>query len=238
MTLDQKNMKQALILAGGKGTRLRSITQGGQKVIVNVAGKTFIEHILERLMSEDFHIIYLAVGYRSDDVKDLINRLSLNHIVKTIDEDTPLGTGGALVNALATVRTEKLIVLNGDSYNDINYSQFLLDHEKFGADVSILTKFVSNISRYGEIKTQKTNKIYKFVEKTGENRAGVINVGVYAIKAGIFNKKIPKIFSLEDFLAQNVNKLNMISVPAEGEFIDIGTPEDFEYFKSIRRATP
>ena len=64
MTLDQKNMKQALILAGGKGTRLRSITQGGQKIIVNVAGKTFIEHILERLMSEDFQMIYLAVGYR------------------------------------------------------------------------------------------------------------------------------------------------------------------------------
>ena len=144
-------MKEAIILAGGKGTRLRSLTKGGQKVVISVGEKSFIELLLEQLEREGFEKVHLALGYRAEEVKKVILDLNLNLDINTINEFTPLGTGGAVKNALEEVCADDVVVLNGDSLNEVNYSKILAEHKQSKADVSILAKSVPNVARYGEI---------------------------------------------------------------------------------------
>lgn len=225
-------MKTALILAGGKGKRLWPVTKGAQKVIVNIGDKPFIKIIIDKLLAEKFNEIYIATGYKSKEVKTYIDTLNLNHIIRVIEEDMPLGTGGAILNALFKIKNDKLVVLNGDTYNDITYSSLLSIHDQNKCDISILSKLVNDISRYGEIITNKDNRILKFIEKKGDKRPGVINVGAYVLYKNIFSEETHKVFSFEDFLSKNVLKLKIFSVPSSGEFVDIGIPEDLLKFKN------
>ena len=112
---------------------------------------------MEKLYLEKFKIIYLATGYKATDVEKLINSLKLNNFVKIIKEKKkPLGTGGAILNALPYIKTKKLLaVINGDSFNDIYYSNLFKIHKSINSDISILTKYVEDVSRYGEIETDK-----------------------------------------------------------------------------------
>ena len=223
-------MKEAIILAGGKGTRLISVTGGGQKVVVKVGSKTFLEILLEQLDSCQFDKVYLALGHCAEEVQLVISKLNLRLKLTTICEVTPLGTGGAIKNALKHVCSNNVLVLNGDSLNDINYANLLLMHKKSEADISVLTKFVSNIARYGEIKTNLKGQIISFHEKTGEQLSGIINTGAYVIPKNLFVSQILCKFSFEEFLTENVDQLNICALESEGNFIDIGTPDDYQKF--------
>jgi D-glycero-alpha-D-manno-heptose 1-phosphate guanylyltransferase len=223
-------MKEAIILAGGKGTRLKSVTKGGQKVVVSVGKKSFIELLIEQLDKEGFDRVHLALGYRAEEVEKVVSGLNLSLEINTIQELVPLGTGGAIKNALAQVSASDVVVLNGDSINGVSYSEILANHKKSKADISVLTKFVTNIARYGEVITGLAGNITGFNEKTGLNSAGKINSGVYVLSGKLFDNYFPKIFSLEQFLADNVGNLNMLPITSDGSFIDIGTPEDYQKF--------
>jgi len=227
-------MTKAIILAGGKGTRLWPITNGGQKVIVNIAGKSFLEFIIEKLIQENFTKVYLAIGYKSDDVTKLIMNLNLDIDIELIVESKALGTGGAIKNVLSKLPVGDYVIINGDSYNEINYTKFFKRHEFLKADVSILTKYVKNISRYGTLKLDNDNRVERFLEKTGRDVPGIINAGVYVVKSNIFDNIQKEIFSFEIFLADIVLKHKIISIPSNSYFIDIGTPEDFSIFKKLK----
>lgn len=223
-------MKEAIILAGGKGTRLRSVTKGGQKVVVKVGAKSFIEILLEQLDQEGFDKVHLALGYRAAEVERVISNINLTFELNTICELNPLGTGGAVKNALQQVLARDVVVLNGDSLNEVNYSSILVEHKQSKADISVLTKVVPNIARYGEVQIGPTGKILGFTEKTGSESAGQINSGVYVLSRSLFDSHHQKTFSLEQFLTNNVSCINMRAIISEGSFIDIGTPEDYQKF--------
>lgn len=226
-------MKEALILAGGKGLRLSSITKGGQKVIVRISKeKTFLEYILEKLYLEKFKIVHLATGYKATDVEKLINSLKLNNFVKIIKEKKSLGTGGAILNALPYIKTKKLLVINGDTFNDINYSDLFKIHKSINSDISILTKYIENVSRYGEIETDKKNRILKFSEKNPNIKPGLINAGVYIINTNTLKICSEKHFSIEKFFSDNALKFKIYSIKSDKKFIDIGIPEDFYKFQT------
>ena len=224
-------MKEAIILAGGRGTRLSSITRGGQKVVVKIGEQTFIEYLLKRLQRGGFNRIYIAVGYRSEEVEKVIARLELDIDFKIIHENKPLGTGGAIKNAMQQVNSEEILVLNGDSYNDFDYGILLSNHQKSKADISVLTKRVENVARYGEVRVSQNGRVLEFLEKTGIKKSGIINLGVYGIKTTIFENFKSKRFSMEQFLTDHVGSFNIFSIPSTGEFIDIGTPDDYQKFK-------
>lgn len=226
-------MKEALILAGGKGTRLRSVTNGGQKVAVRVGNQTFIELLLKQLEAEGFSQVYLALGYRADDVKKIVSQLSLNLEIHFILERTPLGTGGAVKNAMKFTSSNNILVLNGDTYNEFDYSSIIDTHEKTGAHVTVLVKSVDNISRYGEVKIGAHQTIIKFTEKTGLKKPGVINSGVYVFKKNLLKDVPQEAFSLEEFLTNHVNTLLMKAVYSDGRFFDIGTPKDYHQFIAL-----
>ena len=228
-------IKDALILAGGKGTRLSSVTKGGQKVIVDVAGKPFLVRLLDKLISEGFRSITIAAGYRADDIKATLRRFDLAASIKIIVESSPLGTGGAIKNAFEKTGLEEYVVLNGDSFNDINYSEFLRKHRESGAVFSILTTEVPDISRFGEVLFDRSNRITGFREKTGVKRGGVINAGVYAIKKEVLREAKNSNFSIEEYIFTNVKTLDINAVPSCSDFRDIGTPDDYYDFVKLKK---
>ena len=227
-------MKQALILAGGKGTRLWPITGRRQKVIVDIAGRSFLEFILEKLIQEKFDKILFAVGYRSEDVRKKINKLNLTVEIEFVVEKKPLGTGGAIKNALSKLSAKNCLVINGDSFNDINYTKLMEQHSALNSDISILTKKIDNTSRYGELHADVEGRVHKFSEKIGKSRPGMINVGVYVIKADLFSQITDEVFSFESFLTNQVSESKIIAIQSDGYFIDIGTPEDLLKFKKFK----
>ena len=226
-------MKEAIVLAGGKGTRLQSVTKGGQKVVVSVGNKSFLELLLERLDEEKFDRVHLALGHRAADVEKVIGNTNFKTDIHTIHETTPLGTGGAIKNALKHVSTNNVVVLNGDSFNEVNYAEILNTHRQSTADVSVLTKSVPNIDRYGEVQIGPSGKIIAFIEKTGLEKPGNINAGVYVLPGNLFDNSSPDVFSFETFLCENVDVKDICAIASKGSFIDIGVPEDYQKFISI-----
>ena len=221
-------MKHGLILAGGKGTRLREITKGGQKAIVDINGRPFLSYLIEQLFSQGFDKIYVAAGYRAADVRSYLDAEEKD--VHLIVEDEPLGTGGAIYNAFRHMNTGTVLVINGDTLNEADYLDFLNQHISSSADISILTKYVDDVSRYGEIILDQDQRIVDFREKQNIKKSGYVNVGAYAINKNVFSS-VPNVrFSIEDFFQESVKKLRVNAVESTDEFIDIGIPDTYLAF--------
>ena len=223
-------MTQALILAGGRGTRLRKVTKGGQKVAVKVGQTTFLEFLLKKLENENFSKVYIATGYKHTEVASIINSLKSTLNIQLIREKHPLGTGGAIVNAMQHLDLDDLVVLNGDTYNDYNYATFFQEHLQSENDITILVKKIKKSERYGSVSLNEHNNVYAFVENDGSLENVFVNVGVYGIKRKALTKLDPHFFSFERYLADNVNTLKIGAVESQQRFIDIGTPEDYCLF--------
>lgn len=223
-------MREALILVGGKGTRLRSITKGGQKTVVKIGNQPFLEFLIRGLQEDNFQKIYLAAGYRADEVEGVVAKMSFDVSIEIIKEKTPLGTGGAIKNALKMTSAKDVLVLNGDTYNDISYASVLDQHIRSEADISILSKAVHDASRYGVIQIDNEGAVLGFLEKTGTSEPGLINAGVYGLKTQVFKNYKSQVFSFELFLAEQLCRLHIRSIEAPGDFLDIGVPEDYYAF--------
>jgi len=225
-------MFEAIVLAGGKGTRLKSVSGEIPKPMVPVAGKPFIYWILEKLEAEGASKVILAVGYNADYIIDAITKDNPVGIeLEFVKEEEPLGTGGALVNAAKSISSDHFLVLNGDSFIDINFLDFF--GKSLSCDVMIAGVVVTDASRYGTILVDEEDNILSLLEKgvTGE---GLINSGVYSLKKDVLQNFKSNPFSFEaEFLAVFRGSFKVCKV--EGYFIDIGIPDDYhrarEYFE-------
>ena len=226
-----------LILCGGRGTRLASITNGRQKCSLEINGKPFIIHIIQNI-EKYFPItsICLCIGHSANDIIsiDYDQYLSSNTIVEFSMERESLGTGGAIKNAIGeNTFDEELIICNGDSICDVaNLREGYLRSSGIESAGIIASAFTSQAQRYGTLIVDKRSKILTFSEKNSNSSEGIINAGVYILKSEILfpllisqNKEK---FSLEkDIFPSLVNKFELyISQPTKN-FIDIGIPEDF-----------
>src|SRR5690606_22669441 len=147
------------------------------------------------------------------------------------EETTPLGTGGAIKQAMQHCLDDQFLVLNGDSLFDINLHHFIALHENSRADCSLALRYVEDSSRYGKIEIHENNTILRFSEKTEKAEPGLINGGIYLIsrKAFLDNCPAEKNFSMEtDFFAKQAYNLSLKGFVFENYFIDIGIPEDFK----------
>ena len=219
---------EAIILAGGLGTRLRSVVSDIPKAMAPVAGRPFLEYVLEYLSRQGFYRIILAVGYKKEMVKDHFGTSFQNVYLTYSDEEELLGTGGAIRRALNLVNSTLCFVLNGDTWIKLDFRTVFKTHLKHGPHITVVVHKVPDVGRYGAVEVRK-DRVAKFSEK-GLSGAGYINAGVYLISPSIFlGYSLPEVFSFErDFLSPNTDALLPFAFKAKGQFIDIGIPEDYE----------
>lgn len=226
-----KKICEAIILAGGLGTRLRSISGELPKPMVEVAGQPFIFHIFEKLIQEGINRVILAVSYRSAFFeKSIGNRYKSLEIIYSVEE-SPLGTGGGIVQALKLIKDEICIVVNGDTYCDFKLDLIISDYVRHGMPILIGAVEVDNVFRYGQLKISDSGLVQEFVEKGNQGR-GFINAGIYVVPSNL-PKPYTDVFSFEsDYLHNMIGHLSSSKI--DGYFIDIGIPSDFqiacEYF--------
>jgi D-glycero-alpha-D-manno-heptose 1-phosphate guanylyltransferase len=218
----------AVILAGGLGTRLRPVVSDRPKVLAVIRGRPFITYLLDQLASAGIQSVVLCTGYQGELVK-----ASLGDSYRTIEliysqEPSPLGTGGALRQALPLFQTDPALVLNGDSFCDLNLSGFFQWHETHEARATLALVQMPKTQRYGRVDLGPDGDVIRFNEKGTESGAGWINAGIYLLTRPLL-QAIPKEgpVSLERDLFPAWMGRGLYGYPGEGRFLDIGTPESY-----------
>lgn len=218
----------AIILAGGFGTRLRSVVSDVPKPMAPVANQPFLSYLLEYLKQYDINKVILSTGYKHQVIEEYFSTSYKQINIRYSVEEEPLGTGGAIKKALSMIDSDHAIVLNGDTLFNINLSEFIDLHYKENADVTIALKFLTDFDRYGSVVLEE-NKIIGFEEKSYKS-SGYINGGVY-----IINKQLLELYTLsstfsfeKEILESKVDNLNIVGYKSSSYFIDIGIPEDYE----------
>lgn len=223
-------LSQAIILAGGFGTRLQSVVSDVPKPMAPVNGAPFLDYLLRYLKHYGLESVVLSTGHLSEKISERYQNEHNGLRIAYTREESPLGTGGGIRLAMEQCSAKHVLVLNGDSFFDINLFSFYNQHGSFHSDCSLALRQVSDAARYGTIKLGDMGAIKKFREKDGEHAPGLINAGVYLIKRELFLAKTPTntVFSIEqDFFEPRLNELNIFGFEKEGYFIDIGIPEDY-----------
>ncbi|MBC7862470.1 MAG: nucleotidyltransferase family protein [Bacteroidia bacterium] len=229
MKESNEKKREAIILAGGFGTRLQSLVSDVPKPMAPVAGRPFLSYLLGYLAHFKISKAIISTGYLGDKIKSFYKDSFDTIQIAYTAEDEPLGTGGALKLAINNCETEHILVLNGDSFFDVDLGKFAKAHLNSGASFSLALRKVENSSRYGTIELDGT-KITAFREKDGFEKEGIINAGVYIVKRSFFLANCPadEKFSLEkDFLEKLVEKFTFTGYLSDSYFIDIGIPEDY-----------
>ena len=224
-----QQIKQAIVLAGGFGTRLRSVVQDVPKPMASVANRPFLEYIMNYLVENNFEKVVLAIGYLGEVVQNHFGDTYKGMTVEYAVEASPLGTGGGILNATATCSDEPILVLNGDTFFNVDFEKFRDFYFNKNAAIAFGLKPMTDFERYGTV--ELTNeKITQFKEKQYQ-KSGLINGGVYILRKAIFIEKgfsVGQKFSFEaDFLEKFVADLVFYGFVSDTYFIDIGIPEDF-----------
>lgn len=223
---------KALILAGGFGTRLKEVVRDVPKPMVQIGGRPFLEHQLKFLREQGVDEAILAVHYMSNKIKahfgSGILRFGIN--ITYSDEETPLGTAGAIKNAQKYI-DETFFVLNGDSYTNLDLRKFLEFHKESGAEGTLALTNQEDVSHYGAV-TLNGKRIKEFSEKKSPS-SGLINAGIYAFEPSIFDYiESGRVVSLEKEIFPELARMEKLcGYIHEGYFIDIGRPETYSQFK-------
>ncbi len=222
-------MREAIILAGGFGTRLRSMVSDVPKPMAPVAGRPFLTYVLDRLGRQGYSHVVLATGYLHEKVEEFFKNDYQGITVDYARELSPLGTGGAMINALQHCHEEYVTVLNGDTLFDINHERLCRFAEEKESPLAIVLRQVEDAGRYGSVEIDNEGRITAFKEKNAEAGSGLINGGIYRVKRSLFDGyTVGKQFSFEKELMQQRYRDERYYAYADGAyFIDIGIPEDY-----------
>ena len=219
---------EAIILAGGLGTRLRSAVPDLPKCMAPINGVPFISYLIDNLINEGVTNFIFSLGYKSELFISLLEeKLPMKNYLMVI-EDEPLGTGGAIKLACKKAKDENVIALNGDSLFKVILKELIQFHLEKKSRCTLALKPMQNFERYGSVEIDAVQKINSFKEKQFITK-GCINGGVYAIEVASFlQKSLEDKFSMEqDYLEKYSGEGNFYGFIQEGYFIDIGIPEDF-----------
>jgi D-glycero-alpha-D-manno-heptose 1-phosphate guanylyltransferase len=222
-------IKEAIILAGGLGTRLRSAVPDLPKCMAPVAGKPFLAYVIDYLWQEGTRKFIFALGYKSEPIAAFLREKLPEANYELSIEHEPLGTGGAIKLACSKAKENTVLVLNGDTFFRIRTGELAAFHHQHKADCTLCLKPMQNFDRYGVVELGKDSAIGSFREKQFYS-SGLINGGVYALKRIQFlQEELPEKFSFEkDYLENFYNSRRLFGLVQDAYFIDIGIPEDFQ----------
>ncbi len=219
---------EAIVLAGGLGTRLASRLHGLPKPMAPIAGRPFLEILLTQLRRSGCARVLLSVGHQHTVIQEHFGAAFHGMAIDYVIESVSLGTGGAIRLALAQAREESVLVLNGDTFLDADYAAMLGFHTLEGATVTLAVVHRDDVSRYGSV-TIEGQRIAGFQEK-GSSGPGWISAGTYAVARNLaWPSALPEKFSIErDFFVPEVAGLRPAAYKVDGFFLDIGIPEDLD----------
>jgi D-glycero-alpha-D-manno-heptose 1-phosphate guanylyltransferase len=222
-----KQPMEAIILAGGMGTRLQSLVSDVPKCMAPVAGKPFLYYLLAMLEKAGFGHIILSLGYKHEAIEEWLDTLSFSMRISFVIEKELLGTGGAVRYALSQAEEPAVFILNGDTFLGADYAGMLELHQQTNAIATLALKRMEKFNRYGVVEVEETShRILRFLEKQ-DCESGLINGGTYLIKKGALDS-FPDKFSLEKgFFETKVSDSILSGFLSDGYFIDIGIPEDY-----------
>lgn len=221
---------EAIILAGGFGTRLSMVVSDVPKPMAPINGRPFLEYLLDDLNEKGINRVILAVGYKKEIIKSHFKKKYKNIDIIYSDEDIPLGTGGAIKKALILAKDENIFIINGDTFFDVDLKEMYQFHKKNSSKLTLAIKEMEKFDRYGSL-ILEGDKIIKFEEKKCVDK-GYINGGIYLIKKELLNKEEKESFSFEkDILENKKFQIEKYGYKSEGYFIDIGIPEDYYKFQ-------
>ncbi|MBR9860970.1 NTP transferase domain-containing protein [bacterium] len=223
-----------IILAGGLGTRLRSVVQDMPKPMAPVNGRPFLDIILERISPEICSKLVLSIGYLGEQVQEYLGNEYQGIPIEYAVENEPLGKGGGIKLALEKCSSDQVFILNGDTFFVVDLEELRREHLTEENDLTLALKEMTNPDRYGTVELLN-KRIIRFNEKIEGLEQGVINGGVYCInRALIIDFPQASKFSFEqEILEKKLQDWKMGAFLSEGLFIDIGIPADYERAASI-----
>lgn len=250
---------QAILLCGGMGTRLRSVVADRPKPMADICGKPFLQYLLEMLRDKGITEVIFALGYMGEMIEEYFQDGSAFGLkIAYSYEEEPLGTGGAIRNALPKILEEEVLVLNADTYFPMDYQGLLRFHQENDGDFSLATRAIEDISRYGAVRRDPAGRILAWNEKLGDggqqpgegskqpiegnaqqaasaspkSLSGEINGGIYVMKKSLIAETPEGKQSLEqDCIPKWLSEGKRIfGLPFHGYFMDIGIPKDYQQF--------
>lgn len=226
---------QAIILAGGFGTRLQTAVKEVPKPLAPIFGKPFLFWLITYLQKQGVTHFIFSLGDLSSQVEQFLTEDFPKLNYKCFVEKEPLGTGGAIKFCLSAATQKDILIFNGDTFFNLNLKSFVDAYHNANADCSIALTPMQDFDRYGSVTIDEHNIIHQFNEKQ-YCKEGFINTGINIFNTDIFLEKTAHLqqnFSYEkDFLEPNMKSLKVTGYIAAEYFIDIGIPED--YYKADR----
>jgi D,D-heptose 1,7-bisphosphate phosphatase len=226
-------MMEAIILAGGMGTRLREVVADVPKPMANVGGEPFLWHILGWLSKYKFSRLVISSGYKSETISDFFGNSFRGIPIDYAVEEKALGTGGAVKFSLERTVSEDVLIVNGDTWFPVDLEVFISFHTKAESQFTIALKRMKDFSRYGSVDCSG-NRIVRFNEKKFCSD-GLINGGLYLMNRHFLDQfELPVVFSLERDILEKVAGRGILRCLEFGEpFIDIGIPEDLKKARTM-----
>ena len=222
-------IKEAIILAGGLGTRLRDAVPDLPKCMAPVNGRPFLFYVINYLRSQGIEKFIFSIGYKHEIIEEYLNTQFSTLNFQCIVEKEPLGTGGAILASCYKTTDENVLVINGDTLFKINLAAFASFHFKKQSFCSLALKPMKKFDRYGVVELNDDDSIQSFREKQFY-KEGLINGGVYLLNVSRFmEEEFPSKFSFEkDYLEKFYDTRKIYAAEQDAYFIDIGIPEDYQ----------
>jgi D-glycero-alpha-D-manno-heptose 1-phosphate guanylyltransferase len=222
-------IREAIILAGGLGTRLRSAVPDLPKCMAPVGGRPFIAYVTDFFRQAGIQRFIFALGYKHSAFDDFFQQTFDNGEYAISLEREPLGTGGAIRQACTLGKHDTVLILNGDTFFRIGLEALSTFHTQKHADCSLCLKPMQDFSRFGVVERDERQRVRSFREKQYYPE-GLINGGVYALNRERFlQEDQPPVFSFEkDYLEKVLESHRIYGLVQDAYFIDIGIPEDFQ----------
>jgi len=220
---------KAVRLVGGLGTRLRAMITSRPKPLAPVGNRPFLELLIRQLVDQGIKRLIMCTGYLAQQIEgEFGDGSDLGATIEYSREPHPLGTGGALKFAQRFLQgAAEFLVMNGDSFLDLDFCEFMRFHHAHGGLATIAVVRVENAGRYGTVHADSSNKVTGFLEKTGVTSPGLINAGIYIFKPVNLEYISAGPVSLEREVFPRLLDHGVYATRQEGAFIDIGTPADY-----------
>ncbi len=230
------NAPDAIVLCGGAGTRLRSVTGDAPKSLASIGDRPFLELLLHQLRRHGFQRLILAVGYQRNLIRSHFGDRAYELTLEYSTELTPLGTGGALRNAVDLITSDSVLIMNGDSYTDADLSAFADDFYAARADMSVLVVPADGRVDCGLVSVDSSNQVLGFKEKQSSTGNFYVNAGIYMATKHILEDAVPgaRVSLEEELFPRWLAEGKYIRAFRHlGKCVDIGTPERYQNAQDI-----